>query len=100
MLLVFSAVGIDWNITLFTKHFNNLVRMIGAIFMSRDIVKLPSVNGHVVILDVQYINVHLFTWSTEASLAVMTVILRGPRTEAAVFDSDLGTDSVGLHDDV
>ena len=36
-------------------------------------------------LDVQYINVHLFTRSTEVTSTVMTVILRGPRTETAVL---------------
>ena len=97
MLLVFSAVGTDWNITLFTVHFNNLVRMFGTVFMSRDIVKLPSINCHVVIPYVQYINVHLFTKSTEFTFTVMTVILRGPQTEAAVFNVDLGTDSLKLH---
>ena len=48
--------------------------------------------------DVQYINVHLFTRSTEATFTVMTVILRGPRTEAAVLNADLVTDSVGIYD--
>ena len=67
--------------------------MFGAHLRSYGELKLSFEHCHFVIFDVQYINVHLFTRSTELTFTVMTVILRGPRTEAAVFDADLITDS-------
>ena len=87
---VFSAVETDWKITMYTIHLNKLVRMFRTHLTSKVIVKLPAIDRHAVTFDVQYINVDLFTRFTEVTFTVMTVILRGPRTEAAVFDFDLG----------
>ena len=67
--------------------------MFGTHLTSLGTVKLSLVHCHAVTFDVQYINVHFFTRSTKVTFTVMTVILRGPRTEAAVFDADLVTDS-------
>ena len=81
-----------------TIHFNNMVGMFGTHFTSKWKFKLLCVNCHVVIFDIPYFNRSFFTRSTEASLTVMTVILRAPHTEAAMRNADLVTDCTDLHD--
>ena len=93
MLSVFPA---DMAVTGYTVPFTSVVRMFSTHLRFEGIFQLPSINCHIVMLNVQYFNMHLFTRSIEVISTVMTVILRGPRTETAVFDADLGTDSIGL----
>lgn len=63
--------------------------MIGTHLTSRGIVKLSSIHCHVVVFGVQYINMYLFTISTEVSFTVMTVILCVAQSEAALLNADL-----------
>ena len=100
--LLLSVFFADMAVTGNTVPFTSVVRMFITHLRFEGIFQLPSITCHVVILDIQYINVHLFTRSTEVTFTVMTVILRGPRTEAAVFNAGLVTDlsDFGLVSDI
>ena len=78
----------DRDVTIFTIHFINPIRMFCASVMLMEVVKLPSISCHIVIFGVKTNNMGLFTLSTEIITTGVAAIPRGSRTKTTVCHAD------------
>ena len=81
----------DRDVTIFTIRFINPIRMYCASVMLMEVVKLSSINCHIVMFGVKTNKMGLFTLSTEIITTGEAAIPRSSRTKTTVFHVDYKT---------